>query len=76
MGGWFLPTRAEPSQAPPGCHVGFVWISVPPSPRRWRGRRLDGWDAWRTLAEPLAEAVTERMEGYAPASATSSSNVT
>ena len=66
MGGWFLPTRAEPSQAPPGCHVGFVWISVPPSPRRWRGRRLDGWDAWRTLAEPLAEAVTERMEGYAP----------
>ncbi len=33
MGGWFLPTRAEPSQAPPGCHVALVWISVPPCPQ-------------------------------------------
>jgi len=66
MAGWFLPTRADPSQAPPGCHTGFVWISVPPCPRRWRGRRLDGWDAWRELATPLADAVTERVEEYAP----------
>jgi beta-carotene ketolase (CrtO type) len=66
MGGWFLTTRADPSQAPPGCHTAFVWISVPPCPRRWRGRRLDGWDAWRDLAEPLADAVTERFEQYAP----------
>ena len=66
MAGWFLPTRADPSQAPPGCHTALVWISVPPCPRRWRGRRLDGWDAWRTLAEPLADAVTERLEEYAP----------
>jgi beta-carotene ketolase (CrtO type) len=66
MGGWFLTTRADPSQAPPGCHTAFVWISVPPCPRRWRGRRLDGWDAWRELAEPLADAVTERFEQYAP----------
>jgi beta-carotene ketolase (CrtO type) len=66
MGGWFLTTRADPSQAPPGCHTAFVWISVPPCPRRWRGRRLDGWDAWRDLAEPLADAVTERFAEYAP----------
>jgi phytoene dehydrogenase-like protein len=66
MGGYFLPTRAEPSQAPPGCHVALVWISVPPRPRRWRGRPLAGWDAWRSLAQPLADAVTDRMEQYAP----------
>ena len=66
MAGWFLPTRADPSQAPPGCHTAFVWISVSPCPRRWRDRRLDGWDAWRALAEPLADAVTERFEEYAP----------
>jgi phytoene dehydrogenase-like protein len=66
MAGWFLPTRADPSQAPPSCHTAYVWISVPPCPRRWRGRRLDGWDAWRELAAPLADAVTERFEEYAP----------
>lgn len=66
MAGWFLPTRADPSQAPAGCHTALVWISVPPCPRRWRGRRLDGWDAWRTLAVPLADAVTKRLEEYAP----------
>ena len=66
MGGWFIPTRADPSQAPTGCHTAFVWISVPPCPRSWRGRRLEGWDAWRALAGPLADAVTERMEEYAP----------
>ena len=66
MGGWFLTTRADPSQAPPGCHTAFLWISVPPCPRRWRGRRLDGWDSWRELAEPLADAVTDRFEHYAP----------
>jgi phytoene dehydrogenase-like protein len=66
MGGWFIPTRADPSQAPTGCHTAYIWVSVPPSPRRWRGQVLDGWDAWPDLAEPLADAVTARMEQYAP----------
>jgi phytoene dehydrogenase-like protein len=66
MGGWFIPTRADPSQAPAGCHTAYIWVSVPPSPRRWRGQALDGWNAWPMLAEPLADAVTERMEQYAP----------
>lgn len=66
MGGWFIPTRADPGQAPAGCHTAYVWISVPPMPRRWRGQALDGWDAWPTLAEPLADAVTARIERYAP----------
>jgi phytoene dehydrogenase-like protein len=66
MGGWFLPTRADPTQAPPGCHTLLAWVSVPPSPRSWRGARLEGWQAWRGLAEPLADAVTDRFEQYAP----------
>lgn len=66
MGGWFIPTRADPGQAPPGGHTAYVWTSVPPCPRRWRGARLDGWDAWPGLAEPLADAVTQRMDAVAP----------
>jgi len=66
MGGWFISTRADPTQAPPGGHTLLAWVSVPPCPRRWRGRKLAGWDAWRDLAAPMAEAVTERFERAAP----------
>lgn len=67
MGGWFNFTRADPSQAPPGCHTVMAWMSVPPRPRRWRGKRLDGWNAWRSgLAEAIADAMTDRYEEYAP----------
>ena len=66
MGGWFIPTRADPTQAPPGCHTLQAWVSVPPCPQRWRGRALRGWDAWGELAEPLADAITARLEQYAP----------
>ncbi len=66
LGGWFMPTRADPSQAPPGCHTLQAWVSVPPCPRMWRGRALRGWDAWPELAEPLADAITDRLEQYAP----------
>ncbi len=66
MGGWFIPTRADPTQAPSGCHTAYLWTSVPPRPRRWRGSALAGWDAWPDLAEPLADAVTDRIEQYAP----------
>jgi beta-carotene ketolase (CrtO type) len=67
MGGWFNFTRADPAQAPPGCHTISAWLSVPPRPRRWRGKRLNGWDSWREgLGEALAEAMTDRYEEYAP----------
>ncbi|MBW2421652.1 MAG: NAD(P)/FAD-dependent oxidoreductase [Deltaproteobacteria bacterium] len=67
MGGWFNFTRADPTQAPAGCHTVSAWLSVPPRPRRWRGKRLDGWSSWKTgLGEALAEAMTERYEQYAP----------
>ncbi len=66
MGNWFIPTRADPSQAPAGCHTTFLWLDVPPCPRKWRGRKLNGWDAWGDLAEPLADAITDQYEEYAP----------
>jgi phytoene dehydrogenase-like protein len=67
MGGWFNFTRADPSQAPAGGHTVMTWMSVPPRPRRWRGKRLDGWDAWRGgLGEAIADAMTDRYEEYAP----------
>lgn len=66
MGGWFIPTRADPTQAPAGCHTLLVWVSVPPCPQTWRGQALRGWDSWRALAEPLADAITERFTQYAP----------
>jgi phytoene dehydrogenase-like protein len=67
MGGWFNTTRADPSQAPAGCHTVMTWMSVPPRPRRWGARRLHGWNAWREgLGEAIADAMTDRYEEYAP----------
>jgi phytoene dehydrogenase-like protein len=67
MIGWFNPTRADPHQAPPGCHTVLAWITVPPQPRRWGAQRLAGWEAWRHgLGDALADEVTRRYEAYAP----------
>jgi len=67
MAGWFAFTRADPSQAPPGCHTVQAWMSVPPRPRRWRGKRLDGWASWKNgLGEAIEQAVTDRFAQYAP----------
>ncbi|MBW2695772.1 MAG: NAD(P)/FAD-dependent oxidoreductase [Deltaproteobacteria bacterium] len=67
MGGWFNFTRADPTQAPPGCHTASAWMSVPPRPRRWRSKRLKGWNAWRQgLGEALADEITDLYEEFAP----------
>jgi phytoene dehydrogenase-like protein len=67
MGGWFNFTRADPSQAPAGCHTVSAWMSVPPRPRRWRSKRLKGWDAWHSgLGDALAESLVDLYEEYAP----------
>ncbi|MBI4728073.1 MAG: NAD(P)/FAD-dependent oxidoreductase [Acidobacteria bacterium] len=66
LGNWFVPTRADPSQAPAGHHTSFVWVDVPPAPRRWGGRRLNGWDEWHGIAGPIADAVTGAYERHAP----------
>jgi phytoene dehydrogenase-like protein len=67
MGGWFNTTRADPTQAPPGCHTVYAWLTVPPRPRRWRGKRLNGWDAWRQgLGDALGDSMADLYEEYAP----------
>ena len=61
MGNWFVPTRADPTQAPEGCHTAFIWVDVPPNPRRWQGQKITGGiDAWPDLAEPFGDAATDR----------------
>lgn len=70
MGGWFIPTRADPGQAPAGCHTAYVWTSVPPCPRRWRGAALDGWDAGRRSARRSATPSPPASSSTPPASAT------
>ena len=66
LGNWFIPTRADPAQAPEGMATSFVWVDVPPNPRSWHGKRLPGWDAWPDIKEALADEVTDAYERYAP----------
>jgi phytoene dehydrogenase-like protein len=63
---WYVPTRADPSQAPSGIHTGTLWLDVPPAPRRWHGKRLNGWQDWPRIAEALADELTDGFEKYAP----------
>lgn len=59
MGGWFNPTLADPSQAPAGHHVVSSWITVPPAPRKWGNKTLNGWNSWR---EGFGEALADKMD--------------
>ncbi len=63
---WYVPTRADPTQAPPGVHTFTLWMDVPPAPRRWQGKRLDGWQDWPRIAGRLADEMTDALERYAP----------
>ena len=65
-GNWFVPTRADPTQAPPSMHTSFVWLDVPPAPRKWHGKSIGGWEAWPEIADQLADEVTDAYELYAP----------
>jgi beta-carotene ketolase (CrtO type) len=67
MGGWFIPTLADPAQAPADCHTILAWITIPPNPRSWDGQRLNGWDSWREgLGQSLADNMTTLFEEMAP----------
>jgi phytoene dehydrogenase-like protein len=42
-------------------------MTVPPRPRRWRSKRLPGWDAWRQgLGPALADELVDLYEEFAP----------
>lgn len=64
-----MPVYHNPRTARPAAmitHTLQAWVSVPPCPQTWRGRTVRGWEAWPQLAEPLAQAITARLEQYAP----------
>ncbi|MFP4474605.1 MAG: phytoene desaturase family protein [Desulfatibacillaceae bacterium] len=63
---WFVPTVADPTQAPEGCHTSFVWFDVPPAPTRWREGRLSGMSCWDDIKERLADQADDAYEKYAP----------
>ena len=67
MGGWFIPSLADPTQAPGGCHTVYAWQTVPPNPRRRGNKTLNGWDSWREgLGESLREDMTDLFDQMAP----------
>ena len=64
---WFIPTRADPTQAPDGCHTAMVWTDVPPEPKEWKYGPLNkGIAVWDDIKERMADDVTDAFERYAP----------
>ena len=61
MANWFVPTLADPTQAPKGKHTGFVWWDV-----CYDIRRYGGPNAWDTLKHDLSKQVISSWESYAP----------
>ena len=66
IGNWFVPTLADPTQAPKGCHTSFVWVDVPPLIRQWKGRQMEGMEAWDSIKYEFADMVDDAYERYAP----------
>ncbi|MFH1537694.1 MAG: NAD(P)/FAD-dependent oxidoreductase [bacterium] len=61
MANWFVPTLADPTQAPPGKHTAFIWWDV-----CYDLRRYGGPEAWDTVKDEFFERVTNCWENYAP----------
>ncbi len=59
VGGSFLFTIRDPTQAPPGFHTITSWINVPYELKN------GGAGAWDKAREKLGEKVTERLDEYA-----------
>lgn len=67
MGGWSVTTLADPAQAPAGGHIINSWITVPPNPRRWGNKTLNGWNTWKEgLAEALGDSMDNLFEEMVP----------
>ncbi len=63
---WYTPTLADPTQAPPGCHVTQAWVDIPGTPRSWKGGKLNGFDSWDGIKRDIANQITDTYEQYAP----------
>ena len=63
---YFIPTWADPTQAPAGCHTAILWLDVPPAPKSWKHGPLNGFDCWDDIKEKLADELVDEFEKYAP----------
>ncbi len=63
---WYLPTLADPTQAPAGCHVTQAWIDIPGEPLKWKHGRLGGKNSFMDIKNVLADQITDAYERYAP----------
>ena len=63
---WYLPTLADPTQAPKGCHVTQAWIDMPGEPLKWKHGQLGGKNSFLDIKNVLADQITDAYERYAP----------
>ncbi|MFC1670553.1 phytoene desaturase family protein, partial [Spirochaetota bacterium] len=63
---WFVPTRVDPSQAPEGYSTASMLYDIPPDPKEWNGKKLNGMDSWDDIKEDVAELMVDTWDKYAP----------
>ncbi len=63
---WFIPTRVDPGQAPPGYHTASMLFDIPPDPKSWNGEKLDGINCWDDIKERVADLMIDIWDKYAP----------
>lgn len=63
---WYLPTLADPTQAPEGRHVTQAWIDMPGEPLKWKHGKLGGKNSFLDIKNVLADQITDAYERYAP----------
>ncbi|HWR69041.1 MAG TPA: hypothetical protein VN416_08475, partial [Desulfomonilia bacterium] len=63
---WYLPTLADPTQAPEGCHVTQAWIDMPGEPLKWKHGKLGGKNSFLDIKNVLADQITDTYDRYAP----------
>lgn len=66
MANYFVPTWADPTQAPEGCHTAILWQDVPPRPKSWKNGPLNGFDCWDDIKEQMADELIDEFDKYAP----------
>jgi phytoene dehydrogenase-like protein len=66
MANYYIPTWADPSQAPEGCHTMVIWSDTPTRPLRWKGRSLKGTESWDDIKEELADGLIDEIDKFAP----------
>ena len=66
MANYFVPTWADPTQAPEGYHTAILWMDVPPRPKSWKNKPLNGFDCWDDIKEKMADELIDEFEKYAP----------